>query len=435
MMPIATEKSEMPEVTEKTNTSKMRVGILTGGGDCPGLNAVIYGALLRAAEENDKENAVNAIPIEVVGIIKGWRSFNFSQEELTPELVDHYTQVLDIGELDDLHTKGGTMLYTSRTNPFKALASITDPQEKEVKRRAIGEDLAAKFKTLNIDALIAVGGDDTCGVAAALHNYGDAKVVACPKTIDNDLAGTDFTFGFFSGAQLASNTLDNLTTTAHSHQRIFVVEVMGRDAGWLTLYAGLSSGSDIILLPETPFDFQKDIVEVLENRANAGYKYHIIACSEGAYPTSESLARDFTVISQKDIDNLPKDGFGNPILTKLNIADKIERELRSLKSLESYFNVRHAHYEIRSVVLGHTMRSGTPSVFDRVLGLRYGYHAMEYVIGGNFGKMTSLQGTAIVPVDIVEGSKKHLIPVDSDLIRIKNAMISVKHKSKEKLFR
>ncbi|MHA1775991.1 MAG: 6-phosphofructokinase [Promethearchaeota archaeon] len=406
----------------------LRVGILTGGGDCPGLNAVIYGALLRASEETQR-------PIQVVGIIKGWKVFNYPKTELTPELIEHYTQVLDIGDLDDLHTKGGTMLYTSRTNPFKTVAKLKDPEKKEQLTKSIGEDLASKFQDLKIDALIAVGGDDTCGVAAAMYKYGGAKVVACPKTIDNDLAGTDFTFGFFSGAQLASNTLDNLTTTAHSHQRIFVVEIMGRDAGWLTLYSGLSSGADIILLPEIPFDFEQDVVDVLKKRANAGYKFHIIACSEGAYPSSNSLKRDFTTISQEDIESLPKDSFGNPILTKLNIAKKIEQELQKRDDIKEYFNKRHAHYEIRSVVLGHTMRSGTPNVYDRVLGLRYGYHAMEYVINGNFGKMTSLQGTEIKPVDIVRGSKKQLIPIDSDLLRIKDAMISVKHKSKEKLFK
>lgn len=423
------QSSQVVKTNEEKNTAKkLRVGILTGGGDCPGLNAVIYGALLRAAEETKQ-------PIEVVGIIKGWKVFNYPKAELTSEVIEHYTQVLDIAELDDLHTKGGTMLYTSRTNPFKQVAKLSDQAEKEQLRKKIGEDLASKFQDLKIDALIAVGGDDTCGVAAAMYKHGNANVVACPKTIDNDLAGTDFTFGFFSGAQLASNTLDNLTTTAHSHQRIFVVEIMGRDAGWLTLYSGLSSGADIILLPEVPFDFERDVVDVLKKRANAGYKFHIIACSEGAYPSPESLRRDFTTISQEDIDNLPKDAFGNPILTKLNMAKKIEKELQKRDDIKEYFNKRHAHYEIRSVVLGHTMRAGTPNVYDRVLGLRYGYHAMDYVINGNFGKMTSLQGTEIKPVDIVKGSRKRLIPIDSDLLRIKDAMISVKHKSKEKLFK
>ena len=404
----------------------MRVGILTGGGDCPGLNAVIYGALLRASIEKDKE-------VDVIGIIKGWKVFAI--EDISPADVDHYTQKLDIGELDDLHTKGGTMLYTSRTNPFKAVAKLKDSIEKQEKTKQIGLELANKFKTLNIDALIAIGGDDTCGVAAAMYKYGKAKICACPKTIDNDLAGTDFTFGFFSGAQLASNTLDNLTTTAHSHQRIFITEIMGRDAGWLTLYSGLSSGADIILLPETPFDFKKDIVEILMERANSGYKYHMIACSEGAYPTKESLDRDFSVISQEDIDNLPKDAFGNPELPKLNIADKIQKELNKRDDIKKYFNDRHAHYEIRSVVLGHTMRAGTPNVFDRVLGLRYGWHAMSYIIDGNYGKLSSLKGTEIVPVDLVEGSKKGLIDPNSDLIQIRDAMTTVKHKFKEKLFK
>ncbi|MHA1584192.1 MAG: 6-phosphofructokinase, partial [Promethearchaeota archaeon] len=224
---------------------KIRVGILTGGGDCPGLNAVIYGAMLRAAWQNE-------IEVEVVGIIKGWKVFSLPEKDLTGEIVEHYTHTLNIGELDDLHTKGGTILYTSRTNPFKEIAKISDPVKKEKRMEEIGKELASKFKILNIDALISIGGDDTQGVAAIMYKYGNAKVCGCPKTIDNDLSGTDFTFGFFSSAQLASNTIDNLTTTAHSHQRVFIVEIMGRDAGWLTLYSGLSSGSDIILIPEKP---------------------------------------------------------------------------------------------------------------------------------------------------------------------------------------
>jgi ATP-dependent phosphofructokinase / diphosphate-dependent phosphofructokinase len=404
----------------------MRVGILTGGGDCPGLNAVIYGALLRAHTEGN---------IEVVGIKKGWQVFAMKKEDITPEIIEKYTEVLDIGELDDLHTKGGTILYTSRTNPFKAVAKIGDKAEKEKRSKEIGADLASKFEVLGIDGLIAIGGDDTCGVAAAMFEHGGANVCACPKTIDNDLAGTDYTFGFFSGAQLASNTLDNLSTTAHSHQRIFIVEIMGRDAGWLTLYSGLSSGADIILLPETPFDFKKDIVEVLKERANAGFKYHMIACSEGAYPSKESLDRDFTIISQKDIDNLPKDSFGNPMLPALNMADKIGKELKGRNDLKEFFEKCDSAYEIRDVVLGHTMRAGTPNVFDRVLGLRYGFHAMGYIAKGDYGKMASLSGTDIIPVDLVKGSKKSLIDPNSDLIKIRDAMTSVKHGSKEKLFK
>jgi 6-phosphofructokinase 1 len=400
----------------------MRVGILTGGGDAPGLNSVIFGALLRAYKEKD---------VELVGIKKGWEVFAKPREEITPEVVEGYTTTLKIGELpDDLHTIGGTMLYTSRSNPFKAVAKLKNEDEKKKLRKSIGEDLASKFELLNIDALIAIGGDDTCGVAAAMVEYGDAKIVACPKTVDNDLAGTDYTFGFFSASQLASNILDNITTTAHSHQRIFVVEIMGRDAGWLTLYSGLSAGADIILLPETPFDFEKDVVSVLKSRAKSGYKFHILAVSEGAYPSKESLDRDFTVITQEVIDNLPKDTFGNPLLSQLGMADKITKELKKRKDLAEHFKKHYANYEIRSIVLGHTMRAGSPNVFDRVTGLRFGYHAMSYIVKGDFGKMTSLQGTEIVPVDIVKGSKKHLVDPKSDLVEIRDLMTEVKQRGK-----
>ncbi|MBD3185501.1 ATP-dependent 6-phosphofructokinase [Candidatus Bathyarchaeota archaeon] len=405
----------------------MRVGILTGGGDAPGFNAVIYGALLRAYKESIDD-------LEVIGIKKGWEVFTYKNEDLTPEVINRYTEVLEIADHDDLHTKGGTIIYTSRSNPFKALAKVKDLDERKAREREIGEDMASKFEILGIDALIAVGGDDTCGVAAAMYKHAGANVCACPKTIDNDLAGTDYTFGFFTSAQLATNVLDNITTTAHSHQRIFVVEIMGRDAGWLTVYSGIAAGADIILLPEKPFDFKEDVLDVLKARANAGYKYHIIACSEGAVPTKESIERDFTVISQEDIDKLPKDVFGNPLLAKLKISDKITKELIKQEELSAFFKKCDANYEVRSVILGHTMRAGTPNVFDRVLGLRYGYHAMQYVLEGNFGKLTSLQGTEIKPVDLVEGSKKSIVDLSSDLVEIKDAIVAVKHKTKEHLF-
>ncbi len=403
----------------------MRVGILTGGGDAPGLNAVIYGALLRAYETGG---------IEVVGIKKGWKLFDMPKDKLDKENIEKLTEVLDIGKLDDLQVKGGTILYSTRTNPFKNVENQNDEASKEELKKRVGIDLAEKLKVLKLDALIAVGGDDTLGVSAAMFKYGSANVVGCPKTIDNDLKGTDFTFGFFSGAQLASNTLESLNTTAHSHQRIFVVEVMGRNAGWLTLYSGLSAGSDVILIPETPFDLEKHIVQQLKNRVMAGYNYHIIACSEGAYPDENSLNNHFKTISKETIAKLPKDSFGNPLLSSLNMASVLEKELQLRDDLKLFFKKYDCEYEVRSVVLGHTMRAGTPNVFDRVLGLRFGWHAMEYVINKQFGKMTSLNGSEINPVDLVEGSSKKLIDPHSDLIAIRNAMCSVKHKSKEKLF-
>ncbi|MEX2684342.1 MAG: 6-phosphofructokinase [Candidatus Sigynarchaeota archaeon] len=403
---------------------KKRVGLLTGGGDAPGLNAVIYGALLRAYEAGN---------IEIVGIKKGWKLFDMQKEKITPDVIDKYLVALDIAELDDLQLKGGTILYSTRTNPFKDVLKVKDEAEREKIREKVGKDLAEKMKLLNLDALIAVGGDDTLGVSAAMFKYGQARVVGCPKTIDNDLAGTDFTFGFFSGAQLASNTLENLTTTAKSHQRIFVVEVMGRDAGWLTLYSGLSAGSDIILLPETPFDMEKDIIDLLKERVKAGYDYHIIACAEGAYPTQKSIETHFKTITKETIEKLPKDAFGNPNLASLNIASVLEKELNKREDLKKFFEKYDCEYEVRSVVLGHTMRAGPPNVFDRVLGLRFGWHAMGYVIEEKFGKMTSLQGSKIVPTDLIQGSTKKLIDPASDLVTIKNAMCHVKHKAKQKI--
>jgi len=401
----------------------MRVGILTGGGDAPGLNACIYGVLLRAYQEKN---------MSIVGIRQGWKIFSFPIEKITKELIDIYTINLDIGDLDDLHTRGGTILYTSRTNPFEKVTKLTDPKQQEELRKKIAFDLKAKMHLLDLDALITIGGDDTCGVGAALYKYTNAKIVACPKTIDNDLAGTDYTFGFFSSAQLASNSLDILTTTAHSHMRIFVVEIMGRDAGWLTLFSGLSSGADIILLPETPFDFQRDVINVLRERVKAGYTYHIIACAEGAYPSMESLERDFTVITAEDIKNLPRDSFGHPSLQALEIADKIAKQINKTKDLAQFFEEHHVNFEVRSVVLGHTMRAGSPNVYDRITGLRYGFHAMSMLVDGIYGKMSSLNGTTITAVDLEVGSKKKFVDPNSDLVAIRDAMVSVKYKSKEK---
>jgi 6-phosphofructokinase len=387
-----------------------KVGILTGGGDAPGLNSVIYGILLKAFDAN----------IECIGIKKGWKGF-----------MEKIIEPLNIAELDDLHTIGGTVIYTSRFNPYKAVHKISDPKEKEELIKKIAIEMASKFKNLGIDALIAIGGDDTLGVAAAMYKYANAKIIGVPKTIDNDLLGTDFTFGFWSGCQLASNTMDNLTTTARSHQRIFVVEVMGRDAGFLTMYSGISSGADIILIPETPFDFEKDIVKVLKKRAESGYKYHIIACSEGAYPNKESLERDFKTISQETIDKLPKDVFNNPLLSNLNISKIIVDELKLRDDLKNFFEEKDAEFECRSIILGHTMRAGTPNAFDRILGLRFGLNAMKLIINENFGKMVSLKGDEIVDVPLIEGSKKKYIKKDGDLIELRDLLVKVRYKSKQ----
>ncbi len=349
--------------------------------------------------------------IECVGILKGWKGF-----------MENLIIPLSIAEHDDLHTVGGTILYTSRTNPFKGVSS------KEEKAK----ELTKKFEELGIDALIAIGGDDTLGVADTMFKHANAKVIGCPKTIDNDLAGTHYTFGFWSAVQLASNTLDNLTTTARSHQRVFVVEVMGRDAGFLTMYSGISAGADIILIPETPFDFENDIVQVLKNRVNAGYKYHIIATSEGAYPNMESLQRDFNTISKDTIDNLPKDTFGNPLLVKLNMSQIIVEELNLREDLKQEFQKNGVDFECRNVVLGHTMRAGTPNSFDRILGLRFGLAAMKLVLEGKFGNMVSLQGNKIKTVPLSKGvGKKYLTP-ENDKMELRDLLVKIRYLSKQK---
>ncbi|MFX1505505.1 MAG: 6-phosphofructokinase [Promethearchaeota archaeon] len=384
------------------------IGVLTGGGDCPGLNSVIYGVLLKAMDKGHS----------VIGIEKGWKGF-----------LQNITQQLDITKLDDLHTIGGTILYTSRTNPYKNAKKIKDPIERQKAIENTAKEMASHFNILGIDALIAIGGDDTLGVAAAMHQYAKANIVGVPKTIDNDLSSTDYTFGFWSAIQLASNTMDNITTTSRSHQRIFVVEVMGRDAGWLTLISGISTGADIILIPERPFNFEVDIVNVLKERVRAGRKHHIIACSEGAVPTKESLKRDFKTINQERIDNLPKDDFGNPLLSKLNMSKIIVQELNLRNDLESFFQERNAEFEVRDVVLGHTMRAGTPSSFDRILGLRLGAKAAQLVHDDHYGLMVCLRGENIETVPLAAGAKKKLVPQDSDLLELRDLITRVKCES------
>ncbi|UCG02191.1 MAG: ATP-dependent 6-phosphofructokinase [Candidatus Heimdallarchaeota archaeon] len=388
---------------------KKTIGVLTGGGDCPGLNSVLYGILLKAMDNKHT----------VIGIEKGWKGY-----------LQNLTRELEITKLDDLHTIGGTILYTSRTNPYKEAKRIKDPTERQRQIEITAKKMASQFKTLGIDALIAIGGDDTLGVAAAMHQYAGAKIVGVPKTIDNDLSSTDYTFGFWSAIQLASNTMDNITTTSRSHQRIFVVEVMGRDAGWLTLVSGISTGADIILIPERPFDFETDIVNVLKERVQAERKHHIIACSEGAVPTKESLKRDFKTITAETIEKLPKDDFGNPLLSKLNMSKIIVRELSLRDDLKTFFRKYQAEFEVRDVVLGHTMRAGTPSSFDRILGLRLGAKAAQLVQEDRYGLMVCLHGENIETVTLTAGAKKKLVPLDSDLLELRDLITRVKCESR-----
>lgn len=384
----------------------MKIGILTGGGDCPGLNAVIYGILLKANESGH----------EVIGIEKGWKGF-----------LENVTRPLKVKELENLHQDGGTLLFTSRTNPFAPLKQYTNESEKKIEKIKIIEIMIKQFEVLNIDVLIVVGGDDTLGVANELYQHGKAKVIGVPKTIDNDLSNTDYTFGFWSAVELASDTMDNLKTTARSHQRVFIVQIMGRDAGWLSLASGVSAGADIILIPEKQFDLKKDIVDVLRKRVKLGFNYHIIACAEGAIPTINSLMTDFKTISKETIDNLPKDNFGNPLLHKLNISQIVMQELELREDLKSDFKSVGTDLEVRDVILGHTMRAGTPIAFDRILGLRLGIKACTLVNNNNYGKMVSLKGENIDVIPLSEGARKKLIPLDSDWIELMNLLALVKN--------
>ena len=384
----------------------MKIGILTGGGDCPGLNAVIYGVLLKANESGH----------EVIGIEKGWKGF-----------LENITRPLRVRELENLHQDGGTILFTSRTNPFASLKKISNNSEKEKQKTKIIKSMLKQFSVLGIEALIVVGGDDTLGVANELHKVGNAKVIGVPKTIDNDLSNTDYTFGFWSAVELASDTMDNLKTTARSHQRVFIVQSMGRDAGWLALASGVSAGADIILIPEKPFDLEKDVIEVLRNRVNSGFTYHIIACAEGATPSKESLNSQFKTISKETIDNLPKDNFGNPLLHKLNISQVITQELELRDDLKVDFKNNNFEYEIRDVILGHTMRAGTPIAFDRLLGLRLGIRACDLVLKEDFGKMVSLKGEYIEAIPLSEGAKKKTINHGTDWTELMHLMSLVKN--------
>ncbi|MBU4484035.1 ATP-dependent 6-phosphofructokinase [bacterium] len=345
---------------------KKRIGILTGGGDCPGLNAVIRAVVKRAYQ----------LDYEVVGVLHGWRGIL----ELT-------TRPLSPRDVSGILYRGGTILGTSRTNPFKDEKSL--------------EKFEKNLKKLNFTALVALGGEDTLGVAAKLAELG-YPVVGVPKTIDNDLMGTDFTFGFDTAVMVATDAVDRLHTTAESHDRVLVCEVMGRHAGWIAAYAGLAGGADAILIPENEFTVD-EVCQVIWNRHKAGIFFSIIVVSEGAKMVSNEGEGDVVLSSKK------KDEFGHVQLGGIGqvLADAIEKK---------------TGYDTRVTVLGHIQRGGKPTAADRVLATRYGLKAMECVHSKNFGKMVALQGNQIIDIPLTEVAKgtktvneefKHLIDVYS----------------------
>ena len=323
----------------------MRVGVLTGGGDCPGLNAVIRAVVRKG---------VGVHGFEFVGFRDGWRG-----------PLENLTCPLGVDEVRGILPRGGTILKSSRTNPFKIDGGV----------EKIKENLA----TNGVDALIAIGGEDTLGVATKLSDLG-VNVVGVPKTIDNDLSGTDFTFGFDTAVNIAMEAIDRLHTTAESHHRVLVVEVMGRHAGWIALHAGLSGGANIVLIPERPFDIEKVCAHV-ENRFKTSFS-PIVVVSEGAVPAEGG---DMTLVSGE------KDAFGHVRLG--GIGDRLAKEIEQRTGKEA-----------RAVVLGHVQRGGTPTAFDRWLATRFGLHAITAVAEGDFGKMVALRGKDIVRVPLIEGT-------------------------------
>jgi ATP-dependent phosphofructokinase / diphosphate-dependent phosphofructokinase len=318
----------------------MRVGVLTGGGDCPGLNAVIRAVVRKG---------VQVYGYEFVGFRDGWRG-----------PLEGDTIPLDVQAVRGILPRGGTILGSSRTNPVKIEGGV----------ERIKDNLAG----LGVDALIAIGGEDTLGVARQLHDRG-VNVVGVPKTIDNDLSATDYTFGFDTAVNIAMEAIDRLHTTAESHHRALICEVMGRHAGWIALHAGMASGANVILIPERPFDIEK-VCGYVESRFKTRYA-PIIVVAEGAHPADGQMATE----------NQELDAFGHVRLGGIGERLAAEIEKRTGK-------------EARTTVLGHIQRGGTPTAFDRVLATRFGLHAIDAVHDGDYGKMVGLQGTDILRVDL-----------------------------------
>jgi phosphofructokinase-like protein len=356
----------------------MVLGILTGGGDCPGLNAVIR-AIVRKGTFQYGDS--------FVGFLEGWRG-----------VLEDKTITLNLEAVAGILPRGGTILRTSRTNPAKHADGL---------KRCIDN-----LKSHRCEALIAIGGDDTQSVALKLHNSG-FPVIGVPKTIDNDLAGTDFCFGFDTAVGVATDAVDRLHTTAEAHNRVIVVEVMGRDSGWIATYAGIAGGADVILVPEKPFDID-EVAEILRRRhARSGRYFSIIVVAEGAKFASEADSRHGAPVLQ----DLTQDEFGHVRLG--GIGNVLAREIEHRTGLET-----------RAVVLGHIQRGGTPSPFDRVLANRYGIGAIDAVHRGDFGKMIALRGNTITPISLQEALGKTRT-VDGEILKVAEGLLEMPLKVKQ----
>jgi len=344
----------------------MKIGMLTGGGDCPGLNAVIRAVVRKGTFHYEDE---------FVGFMEGWRG-----------LLEDKTMPLDLETVGGILPRGGTILRTSRTNPAKRPDGL---------QRCIDN-----LKKYGCDALIAIGGDDTLSVAQNLFQHG-VQVVGVPKTIDNDLAGTDFTFGFDTAVNVATGAIDRVHTTAEAHNRVIVVEVMGRDSGWIAIYSGVAGGADVILIPEVPFDIEK-VAELIRQRHARGRYFSIVVAAEGAKFATTS---EGSLVLQ----DLGKDEFGHERLG--GIGNLLAREIE-----------KRTGFETRSVVLGHIQRGGSPSSFDRVLATRYGLGAIDMVHRKEWGQMAALRGNKIVSVPLADAIATNR-KVDTELIEVANGIL------------
>ncbi|UCG37879.1 MAG: 6-phosphofructokinase [bacterium] len=339
----------------------MRIGILTGGGDCPGLNAVIRAITRKGIQEGDN----------ILGILHGWKGMITGQhEELT------------LRSVSGLIHRGGTILHTSRTNPFK--------EEKG------GDRVLSSFKRLGLDALIAVGGEDTLGVANRLHKEHGLRVVGVPKTIDNDLSGTEVTFGFDTAVSIATEAIDRLHTTAESHDRVMVLEVMGRHAGWIAVHSGLAGGADVILIPEKPFN-PDEVAEFIRTRHARGKNFSIVVVAEGA--RLDTTNSEGLVVQSGELDE-----FGHVRLG--GIAHFLAKEIES-----------RTGFETRVTVLGHVQRGGSPTAHDRILATLFGVKAHDLVREGKFGMMAAMVCGKIDAVPLEEAVRE-LKTVDMDLYEI-----------------
>ncbi len=339
-----------------------KVGILTGGGDCPGLNAVIR-AVVRKSIEPYK--------YEVVGFIGGWRG-----------VLDMEFEMLTRDSITGIVHRGGTIIKTSRTNPLKIENGI--------------EQIIENYHKIGLKALIAIGGEDTLGVAKALNEKG-LNMIGVPKTIDNDLSGTDYTFGYDTAVNIAMDAIDRVHTTAESHNRVMVVEVMGRHTGWIALAAGIAGGADVILIPERPFEIDK-VCQSLKQRHKRGRDFSIVVVAEGAKFKVGPAKEEKLILQDQKLDE-----FGHVRLG--GIGNLLAQAIEEITGFES-----------RVVILGHIQRGGAPTAFDRVLATRFGIKAIDMVHNGEFGKMAALKGTEIISIPLSEAVDKVKL-VSEDLIK------------------